>query len=172
MQTPRPQDVAHDLRNLVGLVRALSAELGPLVADASDDVRTVSADLERYSRFSMDALRVLEKWDSSDTVEIQIGAWAWALRLNARELVVGDLSTAGRVSVVVPRAIEAGVALVQAIGGTRAVGVESDGTGVVFERIGRAHDPDALATALSKLKELGLAVNELSAMPCRIRVGG
>jgi hypothetical protein len=173
MEEPRPKDLAHDLRNLVGLVRALSAELIGLLAEPPEEVAPVARELDAYSRYAIDALRVVEKWHEPTAVEVHLGAWAWALRLGVRELVVGELVSAGRATVVVPRALAAGRDLVLAMGGGRAVRVEPEEGGAVrFEIVGSAADASALDLALGALRAAGLHPEVVHAAPCTVLVRG
>jgi hypothetical protein len=172
MDDPRPMELAHDLRNLVGLLRALAAELKGLLEHDEGEAGTVARDLDVYSGYAIEALRVVEKWRDPSPVAVHLGAWAWALRLVARELVVGDLTRAATATVVVPRALDSGRALVTAMGGGRAVHVEADEAGALrFEIAGRAADPVALEAAVGALGTAGLRARAGSGTSCVVEVG-
>ena len=169
MQPPRAADVGHDLRNLVGLLRALSTDLGRYVGALPDDVREIALDLDLQSRFAMDALRVLEKMTEPSALEVNLGAWAWALRLWRRTLDLSDLSGVGNARLVVPEALDAGLALVDALGSTRRVSVGRSEAGVVFAATSTVNDAD-LAEALRRLRGTGLDVAKTSGPGTRVHV--
>ena len=73
MEPPRAADMGHDLRNLVGLLRALSTDLSSSLGGSADDLREIANDLDRHTRFAMDALRVIEKLSERSRVEIRLG---------------------------------------------------------------------------------------------------
>lgn len=172
MILPHHNDVAHDLRNLVGVIRALTTELAPFLGNAGEEARQIAHELDAQTRFAMDALRVLERWDHPDPVELHLGAWAWALRLLRRDLIVGDLTGARVCKAVVPKALEAGLALIDAIGSGRIVRAELIEGGVLrLAALARTSNPAALGSAIDALVAVGIPARMDGEVPCRVRVG-
>jgi hypothetical protein len=165
-------DVAHDLRNLLGLVRTMAAGLVPLLGDASSDAQAAAAELDAHTQYALEALRIVEKWDDPSPLDVHLGAWGWALRLASREVMLGELLEAGRAQIVLPQALAAGVVLVAAMGRTVRVEIAGTDGGLCFEAASRAARPDALAAALGALAAAGLQAVVVRDAPCRVEVRG
>lgn len=174
MDHPQLSDLAHDLRNLVGLVQSLAAELaGPFSRGLSEEARAVLCDLQAHSRYAVDALRVVERWSNPEPVEIHLGAWAWALRLKVRQITLGDLAHVERATVVVPQALEAGRSLVTAMGQGRTVHIEpTEEKTLSFEIVGSSGDRAAIDRAIEALSKAGLKATVQRTSPLKVTVSG
>jgi hypothetical protein len=166
-----PRDLAHDLRNLLGLVRAIAADLSSQLAPRGGELADVATDLDRSTRFALDALRVIEKWDERAAVDVQLGAWAWALKLVRREIRVGEVSSVGRANLVVPDAIDAGTALVDAMAAGHVVNIDAIDASVCFEVVGGRGSAGDLTAAIERIRGLGLDARIAGERPLRVLVG-
>lgn len=168
----RVTDLAHDLRNLVGLVRALAEELPTRVRPIDVHADEVLRDLLAQSSLAMESLSLLEHWDSTDAVRVSLGAWVWALRLHMRELLLGaNVAHAGSLHVAVPALLTAGRAFVRAFGRGAAVRVDAGPEGELrFESRPGSPDPHSLERACEMLVALGLSVERESNCVVRVAV--
>jgi hypothetical protein len=173
MTVPRPGDLAHDLRNLFGLIRAnTNTVLTAAMPQLEGEAREAADDLASQTRFALEALRVVERWESAEPAEFSVGAWAWALRLTERRLVLDEMTGTPTVRAGVLAAMSAGRALVAAISAGRTLRVERVAAGGVrFVSAARAVDADGLAAALAALRTAGVPATVESEVPCRVVVG-
>jgi hypothetical protein len=160
----------HDLRNVMGIVRAMALDLRTVIAAEPENVPSALTEIDRHSLYAMEALRVVEQAANDATQPVHLGAWAWALRLWIRSLAVGDLAAAPKVPMRLQTALDAGVAMVRAVHPTRPVSVRFDAGGLLFETSARADDEQALRDAIAALARAGLRAERVNEAPCVLRV--
>lgn len=171
MEPPEAGELAHDLVNIVGVVRSMALDLKTVIASEPDEVTEALAQLDRQTEYATEALRVVERRNQIERAPVHLGAWAWSLRLWVRSLALGDLSAATeRPRIALAPALAAGVAMVRAIHPSRPVTVEWNPEGLWFETSTDAHDPAALTAALTALERCGLHAERTRAVPCCVRV--
>ena len=156
----------------MGIVRALALDLESVATIEPENVPDALAEVDRFSRYALETLRVVEHHDSDESLRVHLGAWAWSLRLWARALRIEDLSRAMDVRVAVRPSLEAGLGLIQGLHAQQAVLVACDAaTGaVVFAGNTSAHDEARVEHAMEALRQAGFACEWESKMPCSVRV--
>lgn len=164
--------MAHDLRNVIGMVRSMALDLKNVWALEPEELPARFAELETQTDYAMEALRVVERQALTARGPVHLGAWAWALRLWVRGLAVGDLSACPRVNIGLAPALAAGVSLVNALHPTRPVSVELADGALRFEASTSAHDEKALVEAVAALASCGLRAKIVRAVPCVVTVAG
>lgn len=172
MEAPDPQAVAHDLRNVIGMVRSMALDLKHVVAHEPAELPARLVELDAQTDLAMEALRVVECREQVAAGPVHLGAWAWALRLWVRSLAVGDMAGVPRVRIALAPALASGVALVRALHPARPVTVERVDGAVKFESSTSACDERALREAVAALAACGLHATIERATPCVVRVGG
>lgn len=172
MRAPDLRDLVHDLRNAMGIVRALALDLESVATIEPENVPDALEEVDRFSRYALETLRVVEHHASDESLRVHLGAWAWTLRLWARALRIEDLSRAMDVRVAVRPSLEAGLGLIEALHAQHAVLVACDAaTGAVMFTVSTsAHDETQVERAMGALREAGFACEWESRMPCSVRV--
>jgi hypothetical protein len=168
---PDPRDLVHDLRNVMGVVRAMALDLRTVLAVEPENAQSALDEIDRHSLYAIEALRVVEFANSDSPQPIHLGAWAWALRLWVRALAVDDLAAAPKVSMRLQPALDAGVAMLRAMHPTRPVSVRCDDASLVFETSTSAVDESALRAAMEALARAGLRAEKMPGAVCAVRVG-
>jgi hypothetical protein len=167
---PEPRDLVHDLRNVMGVVRAMALDLRTVLAVEPENAKSALDEIDRHSLYAMEALRVVEFANSDSPQPVHLGAWAWALRLWVRTLAVDDLASAPKVSLRLQPALDAGVAMLRAMHPTRPVSVRCEDGSLVFETSASAADEGALGEAMQALARAGLRVEKVAGAVCAVRV--